>query len=293
MKCSRPSAYNDGEVTLHGTPYFKKPGLFIEENIDIGDRNNCPQVNLPNLTVFLIEQCRQTHKGKGEGCYMLAKVNRIKDPTPEEIALAKDYENESDFVACTYPDYEKETGKLLGIKEEITIISVLRDPNGLFFDNGFGGEKKPLWSGYKRNKLPNPVNFTMPSFMKRPRKENLYDPNERCEIYCFASQLCDRSEEANKSKGMPYIPFIEVDKKMTLGENFMPTDLIGLDQDKSKVARKAVLGLCKLMCKENKKRIVRNMNHVIKKLEDANYRKFHICGEKYNNDFSNSRIILN
>ena len=213
---------------------------------------------------------------------MLAQVNRIKDLTPKEIKLAKDYSNESRFVLCTYPDYERETGKLLGIKEEIAMITVLGDPNCIFFDNRFRGEKKPIWSGYKRNKIPNPVNFTMPSFMNRPMKENLYDTKERCEIYCFTPQLCDRIEEANKSQSMPYVPFIEVNKKLTLEENFVPLDLIGTDQDKRRSAVNAVV----------KKRILRNLDHVIKKLEDGNDKEFYVCSEKYN-DFSNSRFILN
>ena len=188
---------------------------------------------------------------------MLAKVNRIKDPTPEEIKLAKVYSNESRFVLCTYPDYERETGKLLGIKEEIAMITVLAD-------SGFGGEKTPLWSGCKRNKMPNPVSFTMPSFMKRPMNENMHDPKERCEIYCFMPQLCDCKEKANKSQSMSYVPFIEVNKKLTLGENFMPLDLIGTDQHKRRSAVKAVVAVCKHMCLENKKRILRNLDHVIK-----------------------------
>ena len=124
--------------------------------------------------------------------------------------------------------------------------------------------------------------------MKRPMKENMYDPKERCEIYCFTPQLSDPIEEANKSQSMPYVPFIEV----TLGENFMPLDLIGTDQDKRRSAVKAVVAIWKLMCLENKKRILQNFDHVIKKLEDGNDGEFHVCGEKYN-DFGNSRFILN
>ena len=124
--------------------------------------------------------------------------------------------------------------------------------------------------------------------MKRPMKENMYDPKERCEIYCFTPQLSDRIEEANKSHSMLYVPFIEV----TLGENFMPLDLIGTDQDKRRSAVKAVVAIWKLMCLENKKGILQNLDHVIKKLEDGNDGEFHFCGEKYN-DFGNSRFILN
>ena len=159
MKCSRPSSNND-EAKLHGTPYFRKPGYIQEEMLDIADRNNYPKVNLPCYTFFLIEEVRQSHRG--DGCdrklmpyvdgNMLAQVNRIKDPTPVEIELAKDYSNESRFVLCTYPDYERETGKLLGIKEEIAMITVLGDPDCVFFDNGFGGKKNPSGRGAREIK---------------------------------------------------------------------------------------------------------------------------------------------
>ena len=107
---------------------------------------------------------------------ILAQVSRIKDSTPQEIEEARDYNSDSDFVMCTFPKYD-ENGKLLGITEEVCLITVLGDPNDGFFDNGFASEKKTLWSGFKRNKLPNPVSFTMPSFM-RPMKEGYYDPSK-------------------------------------------------------------------------------------------------------------------
>ena len=159
------------------------------------------------------------------------------------------------------------------------------------FDNGFLNEKKMLWSGFKRNKLPNPVSFTMPSFMKRPMKEGYYDLSKCCEIFCYTSQLCNRNEEANKQNKIPYIPFIEVSKN-TFRENFHPPDLIGSDLDKKNVARKAVRAVTKMMAKENLKRIISNMEHVIKKFDDADKREFLVL-EKKHNDFSNSRLILN
>ena len=126
--------------------------------LDIADRNNYPKVNLPYSTFFLIEQRRKTQKG--DGCdrklmsyidgNMLARVNKIKDQTPEEIKLAKDYSNESRFVLCTYPDYERETGKLLGIKEEIAMTTVLVP----FLIMGLGAKKSLSGRGAREIKCP-------------------------------------------------------------------------------------------------------------------------------------------
>ena len=246
-KCSRPLP-NKQVKKLHGTPYFKVKGYFEEENLDIGERNNCKKVNIPCLTAFGINNCRQTQKDLDDekiisyvDAKILAQVNRIKDPIPQEIKEARDYNSDSDFVTCTFPKYDKK-GKLLGITEEVCLITILGDPQDNFYDNGFLNEKKTLWSGFKRNKLPNPISFTMPSFMKRPMKEGYYDPSKR-PIY---------------ENNMPYIPFIEVNKN-TFGENFHPPDLIGTDVDKKNVAREAVRTVAKIMAKENAKRIISNM----------------------------------
>ena len=149
MKCSRPSA-NEQVKKLHGTPYFKVKGCFVEENLDIGERNNCKKVNLPCLTVFGINNYRQVQKDLDDekiisyvDAKILAQVNRIKDPTPQEI------EEASDFVMCTFPKYD-DNGNLLGITEVVCLITILADPHDQFFDNGFLNEKKTLWSGFKK-----------------------------------------------------------------------------------------------------------------------------------------------
>ena len=76
------------------------------------------------------------------------------------------------------------------------------------------------------------------------------------------------------------------------GENFHPPDLIGTDLDKKSVSRKAVCALVKIMAKESMKQIISNMEHVIKKFDNADKREFFVLGKKHN-DFSNSRLILN
>ena len=72
---------------------------------------------------------------------ILAQVNRIKDPTPQEIEEAGDYNSGSDFVMCTFPKYD-EKEKLLGITEEVCLITILGDPQDNFYDNGFLNEKR-------------------------------------------------------------------------------------------------------------------------------------------------------
>lgn len=44
----------------------------------------------------------------------LAQVNKIKNPVESEIEEAKRKDPNSDFVLAFFPDYNQETGKLLG-----------------------------------------------------------------------------------------------------------------------------------------------------------------------------------
>ena len=98
--------------TLHDIPAFAKKDYFEEESLDIGDKNNVLKVNVPTLTVFYVNQCKQIQKDLDNDTIsyvdlkILAQVNRIKDPTLKEIQEAMNEDLENDFVMCTYPNYE-------------------------------------------------------------------------------------------------------------------------------------------------------------------------------------------
>ena len=79
---------------------------------------------------------------------ILWQVNKIRNPSEHEEELALDDNSESDFVMVPYPMYEQETGILLGITEEVGQVVILGDPDDAFFDNWFGGDEKPPWSGH-------------------------------------------------------------------------------------------------------------------------------------------------
>ena len=264
---------NSNHKTLHGTPVFAEKGYFEEESLDIGDKNNVLKVSVPTVTAFYVNQCRQTQKDLDKDIIfyvdmkVLAQVNSITDPTPKEIEeTMNEYMNEdpeSDFVMCTYPGYKGD--KLLGITEELSCITVLGDRQNWFFDNGFAGEKKDLWSDYERNKMRNPFSCTIPSFIKTPIKESHYDTSKRCEIYCYTPQLCDCIKKANQHNKQCSVPFIEV-RKESFGENFYPADLLSCNPEKKAVARKTVVNIAKLMVRENKERIIRNFDNKSKHL---------------------------
>ena len=124
--------------------------------------------------------------------------------------------------------------------------------------------------------------------MKRPIKVGSFNTEERCKIFCYTPQLCNRAGKANTNNSMPFMPFIEVNKE-TFGENFCPTDLGDGNLDKGTSAREAVPNVAKMMCEENKQRIITNMENVAKHLPRD--REFAVCGEKHNN-FMDCRLIL-
>ena len=194
---------------------------------------------------------------------IVAQVNRIKNASEIEIEDAREEKTDSDFFSCTFPKYEEGTDKLLDITERICQITILGDKFDEFFGSGFSGNKKPLWSGYKQNKFPNLFSCTLPSFMKRPVKEGFYNTSKCFEIFCYTPQLCDRIEEANRNNTMPYVPFVEVNNEK-FEDDFYPPDLASSNLEKKATARKAVINVAKIMCKENKKRLTNNFDNVIK-----------------------------
>ena len=91
---------------------------------------------------------------------ILAQVTKIKNPNESETKEAKRKDLNSDFVLASFPDYNQETKKLLGIKEVLCQITVLKIPI-MFFDGGFGGEKnpcRPVIEG-KKGKIPLAASF--------------------------------------------------------------------------------------------------------------------------------------
>ena len=95
--------------------------------------------------------------------------------------------------------------KLNGVDKHISMLTVLGDPDSIFFDNGFSNvdETKLLWSGQKRKEMPNSFTCIAPFFVKRPIKEGFYNTVEKRHIYCYTHQLCDRAEIANRSQNKP------------------------------------------------------------------------------------------
>ena len=152
---------------------------------------------------------RQSQKDPKKDIYnyvemkILAQVSKIKNPLEDELEQAERNQQDSDFLYCTYPIFEG--SKLMGVDKHISMITVLGDPNAIFFDNAFSSvdENKPLWSGQNRKKMLNPFTCTAPSFMKQPIKERLYNSNNRSCIYCYTPQLCDRAEIVNRRQNKP------------------------------------------------------------------------------------------
>ena len=78
---------------------------------------------------------------------ILGQVNKIRNASKEELEQAENKDPNSDFLRCTYPVYDGT--KLKVVNKHISMISMLGDPNVIFFDNGFSNveESKSFWSG--------------------------------------------------------------------------------------------------------------------------------------------------
>ena len=130
--------------------------------------------------------------------------------------------------------------------------------------------------------MKNPFSCTLPSFMKYPIKNNLYNTAERSEVFCYTPQLRDRKEEANKanksnSNKQHYIPFVNINIK-TFGEGLKPTDLLSGNEEKRLLSRSCVKKIMRLMIKNNKKQIVNNLDNAVRHL--PNNGVFTVFGKK-------------
>lgn len=181
----------------------------------------------------------------------LAQVNKIKNPVESEIEEAKRKDPNSDFVLAFFPDYNQETGKLLGIKEVLCQITVLGDPNNFFYNGGFGCENKPLCSTCRRQKFRNPFSCTVPSFLKRPMKEASLDTIKQSEIFCITLS----NQRRSKVQRQPFVCFIIVNEAVLVME-FTLFSLLNEDASQRCYARNYVRNVAKLIVESNKKHIV-------------------------------------
>ena len=97
---------------------LKEPRYFEEESLDIGQKNKCKKVNVPNLTVYYVNNCGQTEKDEKLVSYadikIPAQVYTIKNASEKEIENAREEKTDSDFVFCTFSKFEENTNKILG-----------------------------------------------------------------------------------------------------------------------------------------------------------------------------------
>ena len=105
---------------------FKEPGYFEEESLDIGLKNNCKKVNVPNLTAYYINNCRQT---EGKISYVdmktVGQVNRIKNASETEIEDAREEKTDSDFSFCTFPEMNPLVLLSISVKPPFSVINLM------------------------------------------------------------------------------------------------------------------------------------------------------------------------
>ena len=165
---------NSDHKTFRDTPVFAKKVYFEEESVDIGDKNNVLKVDVPTLTVFYVNQWRQTQKDLGKDVIsyvnmkILAQVNRIKDPTPIEIEEAM---NEDPRAMLCVPIQVMRGINFLVYRKSCLALPSWETVRIDFSTAVLPAKKKDLSSGYKRNKIRNPYSCTIPSSMKDPLRK--------------------------------------------------------------------------------------------------------------------------
>ena len=90
-----------------------------------------------NLTVYYVNNCRQTEKDEKLESYVditiIAQFSRIKNASEKEIEMQGKNKQIQILFFCTFPEYKKGTDKLLGVTEHVCLITVLGDKFDEFF----------------------------------------------------------------------------------------------------------------------------------------------------------------
>ena len=150
-KLAAEKSNKNDEAEIAGERVWKEAGFFGNLRAD----NNMEKVNFPENPLIYINQAYLTvQKNKKIYCcdyFILGEIIEASNP-PLNIETYELKENEVKYFRSRY---NKETGKFLGVYENVGLLVVHREPDEIFLNYGYNKEKsKVLYSTY-RIKIPN------------------------------------------------------------------------------------------------------------------------------------------
>ena len=122
---------------------------------------NIEKVNMPENTLFYVNQGYQSYKDNKKVCYndifIIAQIMPLVHQ-PKDI---ESYELNDDEVKILRSRYDPVSGEFLGIEYCIGVITVRNDPDEQFFDHGYSKDNSKTLYLTKKVKIPNSFKSTV------------------------------------------------------------------------------------------------------------------------------------
>ena len=183
---------------------------------------------------------------------------------PEDM----DLESNRNYVKMYAPDYDHQSGKFLGVKENLAYIMIRNEEHETFFTYGFSAEHVSILFCYSRQCMPNVFKGT--SFNTH-KLQNIAEAKEgMSDIFFYLPSITDRKESVNRYRDQVYLvpvtcTLADTSKFSPEGYSFNPVDL---DKDEEteecSSARQTVIEFFRNAAKFSNSNFIQNVYALIK-----------------------------
>ena len=222
-----------------------RQGFFLAECSNF----NIPKANLPENTVFYVNQGYRAMKG-GKKCYYndLYIIGQIMPlaQQPDDVELYQCAPNKLKILRALY---DLQTGKFWGVKQCVALITVRDDKNEQFFDYGYNekNDSTRLYSTQK-TKIPSSFKSTCFRFLKNQFETGTLEEKDFSDVFFYLPSTVARCKDINKYMAMVHFRPIVVNVK-DFGANFYPAEHFD---------RETVVSVMKKIAEQSSHNLLRN-----------------------------------
>ena len=216
----------NGEVDKRASEcIWKENGFFGELKADFSIHKK----DFPENALVYINQAYLSTKDGEPIVYcdysMIGQLIPMKN-TPEGFDF--DLESNRNYVKMYSPDYDHQTGKFGGMKENIAYIMLRNEEHETFFTYGYNAEYASILFCYSKQCMPNVFKGTA---FNTHKLQNIAEAKEgRSDIFFYLPSITDRKESVNRYRDQVYLvpvtcSLADLSKFNPEGYQFNPADL--------------------------------------------------------------------
>ena len=236
---------------------WSRQGFFLGECSNF----NLVKANLPENTLMYVNQGYRAMKDEKKcyynDLYIIGQIMSLAQQ-PEDVET---YECSPDEAKILRALYDVQSGKFLGVKQCIALITVRDDPKEQFFDYGYDEKNNEtrLYSSQK-TKIPSNFKSTCFSFLKNQFEAGALEEKEFSEVFFYLPSTVDRSEDINKYMTMVHLRPVVVYLK-DFGADLNPAEHFD---------RGVVVTLMKKIAEQSSHNLLRNADAFLSKTNHDN-----------------------